>query len=567
MNLQKIFFTAIFTVAISYANLNAEQTFINVTSAMGISESGASYGQAVSWCDIDNDNDLDLAFSYASGATFCLYRNDGGSFTEITASSGLSGINAGLIFWAEVTGDDYTDLMMGGKLFQNKGNGEFTDISAGSGITGGISTAADFDKDGDVDLVAIGSEAKILVNNGSGQFTPSSSLGTGGFLSAVCLDYDNDGNMDIYLGAANSNNNKLLKNNGDLSFTDIASAAGVDCGYSSYSVNAGDFNNDGYMDLYVGNHLSQLSNAKNYLYKNNGDGSFSNITVSAGVIGNSSTRTASFVDYDNDGLLDLFVDDHYKGNKMYHNNGDDTFTDKAGVLNITGVLGDYFGMGWGDFNNDGAIDFFAAGHFHIYRLYENQNCPGNYLNLKLIGQESNFNAIGTKVELFADEQKITRYVSAGEGENDYHSLDLEFGLNSSMEADSIYIFWPSGIFQKIGSTAANQTLNILESADMAISEGNLELQISLFQNYPNPFNPITRINYNLSNMNYELVEVVVYNNIGQQVWQQSLVEASFSNSAVGYVEFDGSKFNSGIYYYSLVLNGNKIESRKMILTK
>ncbi len=118
-------------------------------------------------------------------------------------------------------------------------------------------------------------------------------------------------------------------------------------------------------DLYLGGYSSQRCR----LYRNNQDGTFTDATSDAGLLGYDDTRTVSFVDYDNDGWLDIFASHHnfYSySNVMWHNLGDGTFVNVSVALGLSGEwIGDYFGIGWADYNNDGATDLFAAGHIEI----------------------------------------------------------------------------------------------------------------------------------------------------------------------------------------------------------
>ena len=118
----------------------------------------------------------------------------------------------------------------------------------------------------------------------------------------------------------------------------------------------------------------------------------------------------------------------------------------------------------GDYNNDGAIDLFAAGHIDKYRLFRNDNCPGNFLNLNLIGTVSTYNAVGAKVILWAEGESITRWVNGGEGKHDFSSFNLEFGLGDKTMVDSLIIYWPGGIVEKMFNIEANQFLTITEGS-------------------------------------------------------------------------------------------------------
>ncbi len=189
-------------------------------------------------------------------------------------------------------------------------------------------------------------------------------MGTG----AAWLDYDKDGNLDLYVSMRTSNN-KLYKSNGDGTFTDVAFALGVaDPIGDGGGVSIVDFNNDGWDDIFLANCQG------NVLLKNNFGASFSNITIpafigsSGSAGGDSRTPSASWGDYDNDGYLDLYVAQHYQTvynptggttqDYLFHNNGDETFTDVSNLLTISNLVGVGFIGGWTDYDKDGDMDIF-----------------------------------------------------------------------------------------------------------------------------------------------------------------------------------------------------------------
>lgn len=293
--------------------------------------------------------------------------------------------------------------------YRNLGEWEFEDASTSSGLSnqlGGLNaTAADFDDDGDQDLLVlrggwlkqVGQLRPSLLRNDGGTTFVDVSLASG-FADdpypsqcAAWADFDNDGDLDVYLGveaemggSALLYPSKLLSNDGDGTFTDISVQAGVTNERFTKGVAAGDYDNDGDMDIFVatiggqGGTIYGLQDAdgRNRLYRNNGDGSFTDVAEAAGVTGPDAAFASWFFDFDNDGLLDIFVcaydaslqdvyhdmmgmPDSATRPALYHNNGDGTFTD---IALSSGLDHAYrpMGAGFGDLDNDGWLDVYLT---------------------------------------------------------------------------------------------------------------------------------------------------------------------------------------------------------------
>jgi hypothetical protein len=479
---------------------------------------------AVGWCDVDNDGDQDLAFSNQDGSDFWFYLNDGdGTFTNATVAVGLGLASASKILWAELTGDDHADLLLtsgGCRLYRNDEGAYFTNITTGSGLSGYPKGIADIDGDGLADVITDSSDLLRWHRNlGEGAFDVAQTIGAApDTWTSVCFDYDLDGDSDLYIGTYGNTANLLFQNQGDGTFVEVGVVAGVNFAYASHGLTVGDYDNDGWPDLYVGGYSSQRCR----MFRNNGDGTFANVTVAAGLTGYPDTRTVSFIDYDNDGWLDIFASHHdfYSySNVMWHNLGDGTFVNVAVDLGLSGeFIGDYFGLGWADYDADGAVDLFAAGHIDKYRLFRNVNCPGNFLYVNLVGSQSNRSALGAWATVYSRGHSWTRLVTAGSGRQDFCSLTLEFGLGTNTDIDSLVVHWPSGVVQRVGQLSTNQTLELVEDGGTSPVTDDLVSPIPGFElnSAPNPFNPTTSLRFHLPEL-AESVQLAIYDTRGRLI--------------------------------------------------
>jgi hypothetical protein len=330
-----------------------------------------------------------IAFDEASGAI---------PFLSQIVQFGGSGL-AGAI-WFDYDRDGRVDLFLpngagqANALYHNDGNGHFSDravqagVAASVGIGGGI--AADLDNDGYQELVLI-SDRNILTvpgtitvvlyrNNGDGTFTDvTAGSGLVGLDSSVSLaagDIDNDGDLDLFFAAPGSvvllrqDENRMYRNDGDLQFTDISAAAGVNTSLGGCVATFSYYDDDPYIDLFVANCADvHLGLTPMELFHNNGDGTFTNIAPSVGMVENGLLMGLAFGDYDNDGDVDVFVSNAGDAppagvlpHPFYRHESDGTYTNLASALN-TGQ----YRWGWGnammDFDDDGWLDLFFTGAF------------------------------------------------------------------------------------------------------------------------------------------------------------------------------------------------------------
>jgi hypothetical protein len=224
---------------------------------------------------------------------------------------------------------------------------------------------------------------------------------TSGGRGTAIFDYNNDGLLDIAITSAHGGSN-LYRNNGDGTFTDVSVESGLDQCVNGFSIIAGDYDNDGFTDLFVSRLGWYPGNGT--LYRNNGDGTFTDVTAAAGLEIWGPSFTASWVDYDCDGNLDLFVPNNVGGvfdkhvpNRLFHNNGNGTFTEVTETAGVGGLF-PTIGCAWGDYNNDGYPDLFASGMGHP-QLFRN-NRDGTFTD---VSESAGFTdlAIGS-VCLFCD---------------------------------------------------------------------------------------------------------------------------------------------------------------------
>jgi hypothetical protein len=295
-----------------------------------------SAGDGAAWGDYDNDGYLDLVLVNADQPNYLFHNNGDGSFTEDTNPSFVSeSAGSRSVSWVDYDNDGYLDLFrtvgvvndlnQPRRLYHNNHDGpsreSFRAMSSPSRVASGRGVG-DYNNDGRPDLFLpqsnepSGLPSYLYRNDGGGAFTRVSSPvlnGSSSSIAAAWGDYDNDGDLDLFVSRvwfpgspAASRPNLFYRNNGDGTFTSLTSLPANDPEYqggASYGCNWGDYDNDGWLDLFVANSFGQ----NNFLYHNNGDGTFTKITNSVAVNDGGDSRGVAWGDYDNDGFLDLFV--------------------------------------------------------------------------------------------------------------------------------------------------------------------------------------------------------------------------------------------------------------------
>ncbi|MEE3259246.1 MAG: FG-GAP-like repeat-containing protein [Candidatus Latescibacterota bacterium] len=466
-------------------------------------------GRASAWADYDGDGDLDLAV--IGHPKLAYFRNDGGRFAERTRAAGLSLPTGGIgVQTADYDNDGDADLYAtrdgwfgGGEnvLFQNDGRGVFAEVTeaAGTGDSGSSFCAAwsDFDRDGWLDLYvangtgATGDSTNVLYRaKGDGSFADVAIAAgvahRGQTLSVTWGDFDADGWPDLY--ACNfTEPNALYRNRGNGTFADQTQAAGVAAAHiDGFITFVLDYDNDGALDLFVANWsqyetvladrvAGAMTSARDrpVLYRNQGDGTFVDMTEAAGLLRALGTMSGVPGDVDNDGWVDIYLGNggpqmgRRDPDTLYRNKGDGTFLDVTEAAGL-GHVGKSHGVTFADYDRDGDLDLYAPvggaqpGDQWSNALYRNEGFGHHYLVLALQGTQSNRDGIGARVEVRAGDLVQFGEVASGYSFGNSSSLELEFGLGQRRQVERIEVAWPSGQVDVYRDIAADQHLVLRE---------------------------------------------------------------------------------------------------------
>jgi len=489
MKTKQTFILLVSTLFAALANIHAQTTFTKIISGPIATDQG-QFGGAV-WADFGERGLLDLLVCDYAGGTNGFYRNNGnGTFVRITQGdpvqpSAYPVVPAALDF----DNDGALDLLIcagvddpsprPNMLYHNNGDGTFTRISGG-GVTNQVGyynacSVADYDNDGLVDLFIPGqiqSSPNLLFHNeGDGTFKRILSgkvvTDVRDNTSVSWADYDDDGFLDLLVNTPIGN--FLYHNTHDGTFTRVLTnqvATGV-WADGAWGATWGDYDNDGLLDLFVTGKTSS-----NRLYHNNGNGVFTNVTAGPMLLPpvGGSSRACAWGDYDNDGYLDLFVASDNATNRLFHNNGDGTFTQVLSGPAVDERAGPYCNAcGWVDYDNDGSLDLFvtrATDSFPTSNLlYHNNGNTNAWLEVKLVGSASNRSAIGAKVRLHATigGKPLWQQREIGNGGGRWiNPLVAHFGLGDATNVDLLHIEWPSGITQTLTNVSSKQILTVVE---------------------------------------------------------------------------------------------------------
>jgi len=514
----------VFILFLIFSNLsNAQLAFEDVATQVGVNYSygDSEYGGGVSFADFNNDGWDDITYATEDGAQIYFFENNNGVFNLVTLNGISNTYKTKQVIWIDYDNDGDKDLFVTAieginEFYRNDGGMNFTNISSTIGFfqtdlfTYGTSFG-DIDNDGDLDAFISNrtsteqNQRNYLYRNDEGTFvdiTQSSGIpiedeeGNENSQLSFCtmfFDYNKDGFQDIYLANDKTDNiNRLYKNLGNGTFEDVSVASGSGIAVNAMTTTLGDYNNDGWFDIYITNTQSSQAGNGNVLLKNNGDGTFTNVAEETGTTFNSLAWGAVFLDADNDTLLDLYVSGGFDGSigsflsaAFYHQQNDGIFVipQNIGFENDTRKS---FSNAIGDINNDGKPDIIVCNDTENNFLWENKTTnTNNWLKVKLEGVTTNRDGIGNTIEIFINGRSQYRYTLAGEGyisQNSYHEF---FGLGEATELDYVKVTWTGTNTEDIiYDVNANQSITIKEGIGVLTSN---DIQTnSLFSLYPNP---------------------------------------------------------------------------------
>lgn len=492
---------------VAFASKVSTVQYMDVGAAAGLDANNMAGGTIVE--DFDRDGFLDVVTSTQNSCEPLRFHraNGDGTYTDRARAAGLANQLGGLnLVSTDFDNDGWIDIFvlrggwefpMRNSLLRNNGHGTFTDVTAKAGLATPATASqtaawADYDLDGDLD-VFVGNEfspSQLFRNNGGGAFEDvGSSTGvarTAFTKGASWADYDNDGDPDLYVSNFGEPN-FLYRNNGDGTFSEVATELGVAKPAYSFPVWFMDYDNDGWQDLFVSGYVQSLGDvARGYLgeepkgetfkvYRNE-KGKFTDVTKAVGMARNALTMGCNSGDIDNDGYLDFYLGTGAPSygaltpNLLFHNNEGKSFADATYAAGV-GHLQKGHGIALADMDHDGDQDIFlhsggaVPGDAYPNSLYANSGNGNRWLEVRLTGVKSNRAAIGARLTVtLADGRRIHRTATAGTSFGT-STLRQHFGLGPRGVVRALEVHWPASrttqVFRDIGP---NQAIAISETA-------------------------------------------------------------------------------------------------------
>ncbi len=435
--------------------------------------------------DMNGDYKDDIVSAISNTQLAISYQQTGGTFTTTTFTLANTSVQPS---WSIAAGDydnnGYNDLVYGSGsgvtfLKANANGTAFTVDRKPQGYLVQRTNFIDLNNDGDLDVFACDDNApnRYYLNDGTGNLLGQTQGGignfpTGGNYASNWIDYNNDGKIDMHLSkcgqggaGVGGNINELYRNNGDGTYTNIAAAANMADPEQTWSSAVGDFNNDGWMDVVVG--VNAGTNGYTNVKRNNGDGTFTSVTAGSGYDTVTSTgREYIAQDFDNDGFLDVLG----SGNTIMFGDGAFHFVQNPNTYPLSSV-----DRPVGDLNNDGFLDIQNGTNV----LFNNGN-SNKWIKINLQGVQSNRNGIGARVEIYGAWGKQIRDVQSGTGFQNMSTITAHFGIGQATTITQIIIKWPSGIVDAINNVNPNQSMTIIEGSSPLGTASFENSELSIF---------------------------------------------------------------------------------------
>ena len=479
------------------------QTFSDVSNIQGINFTNTStdgWGSGVSFYDFNQDGWDDLSFAKENGLQG-IYLNNQGSYQQASFVLSNFGETKHLL-WVDYDNDGALDIFITTKngknyLYKNDGNFNFTEVTASAGIYAGGAknygaSFGDYNKDGFLDLYVCkygdttGDTSNLVDvnnlyrNNGDGTFTDVSFIagvsdGSKPSFCSVWFDYNKDSWPDLYVVNDRSSNAVLYRNNGDGTFSNVTVIANLTAPISNFmTASIADYNNDNDLDLFVSNTSGGLVDVPK-LFDNTGSGYFTDLSSSLGLVMPKTTWGGLWLDYNNDSKQDLYVATAFLDpsapigqSYFFKNLLPATFVEDSSLF-IGNHSASSHAVSRGDLNNDGFYDIAVQNESpYLPFLWQNSGNSNNYIKISLEGTVSNSMAIGSWIKVFVGGQQYTQYTLCGENYLGQNSQHHIFGVGNASMIDSITVEYTSGIEDKYYNLPVNQNYQFLEGGTVPI---------------------------------------------------------------------------------------------------